>query len=65
MEIGKHDSGKPFIIFHKNGTRLMRKKGGGKLELSLTHTRKYAAAVAVLESKGESTSFYERELSWH
>ncbi len=49
MEVGRKDSGEPFVILHGNGQDLFKKRGGRIMHLSLSHTVNYAAAVAVLE----------------
>lgn len=49
MEVGRKDSGEPFVILHDGGVTLMERRGGARLRLSLSHTQNYAAAVAVLE----------------
>ena len=50
MEVGRKESGEPFVILHDAGLRLMAGRGGRIIHLSLSHTEQYAAAVAVLES---------------
>lgn len=55
MEIGRHASGQPFVILHEAGRQLLAARGGQRLQISLSHTQNYAAAVAVLEGQ-ESTS---------
>ncbi len=49
MEVGRKDSGEPFVILHGNGQDPFKKRGGRIMHLSLSHTVNYAAAVAVLE----------------
>ena len=49
MEVGKRDSGEPFVILHEAGLKLLAQRGGKSVLLSLSHTLQYAAAVAVLE----------------
>jgi holo-[acyl-carrier protein] synthase len=50
IEVGKHESGEPFVILHDAGLRLLAARKGRLVHLSLTHTATLAAAVAVLES---------------
>ncbi|HZR21644.1 MAG TPA: holo-ACP synthase [Verrucomicrobiae bacterium] len=54
VEVGRRDSGEPFVIFHEKGTLLMRARRATGLRISLTHTQTYAAAVAILESEHAS-----------
>ena len=49
MEVGREDSGKPFVILHDGGQKLLAERGGTQFYLSLSHTENYAAAVAILE----------------
>jgi holo-[acyl-carrier protein] synthase len=56
-ELGWHDievvrlpSGQPTVQLHGLGLELLNKRGGQRIHLSLTHTREYAAAVAIVES---------------
>ena len=49
MEVGKRDSGEPFVILHEAGLKLLAQRGGKSVLLSLSHTLQYATAVAVLE----------------
>ena len=48
-EVGRQDSGRPFVILHEKGKLLMNKIGGSEFHLSLSHTQNYATAIAVLE----------------
>ena len=50
MEVGRKESGEPFTILHGAGERLLRERRGRIVHLSLSHTARYAAAMAVLES---------------
>ncbi len=50
MEVGRKESGEPYVIFHENGQKLLQARGGRAVLISLSHTQNYAAAVAVLES---------------
>ena len=51
MEVGRKDSGEPFVILHGCGQRLFEQRGGRKFQLSLSHTDNYAAAMAILEGE--------------
>ena len=51
MEVGRKESGEPFVILHGPGQQLLRERGGRRVHLSLSHTQHYAAAVAILESE--------------
>ncbi len=51
MEIGRKESGEPFVILHEGGQKLLESRGGGRVLISLSHTQVYAAAVAILEGK--------------
>src|SRR6266536_3640403 len=46
MEVGRKQSGEPFVILHGDGLQRMRERGGRIVQLSLSHTETYAAAVA-------------------
>jgi phosphopantetheinyl transferase (holo-ACP synthase) len=49
MEIGRKDTGEPFVILHEAGQKLLDARGGRKVWITLSHTQNYAAAVALLE----------------
>ncbi len=49
MEIGREESGKPFVVLRGAGLDLLVERGGKLIHVSLSHTENYAAAVAVLE----------------
>ena len=51
MEVGRKQSGEPFVILRDKGTVLMSTRGGTALRLSLSHTQNYATAVAILEKE--------------
>jgi len=51
MEVGRKESGQPFVILHDGGDKLLRERNGRTVHLSLSHTQGYAAAVAVLEGE--------------
>ena len=50
MEVGRRESGEPFVILHDRGNELLAQRGGRIVHLSLSHTDTYAAAMAILES---------------
>jgi holo-[acyl-carrier protein] synthase len=50
MEICRKDSGEPYVVLHGKGETLLRERGGRMVHLSLSHTAKQAAAIAILES---------------
>jgi holo-[acyl-carrier protein] synthase len=50
MEVGKKDSGEPFVILHGNGLTLLSERGARLVHLSISHTVSHATAMAILES---------------
>jgi len=52
MEVGRKESGEPFVILHEGGRKLLEARGGRHVLISLSHTQNYAAAVAILEGAG-------------
>src|ERR1044071_8545555 len=50
MEVGRKESGEPFVIFHGGGKKLLQERKGRAVLISLSHTQAHAAAVAILES---------------
>jgi holo-[acyl-carrier protein] synthase len=50
MEVGRRESGEPFVILHEGGQKLLAARRARAVLISLSHTQNYAAAVAVLES---------------
>jgi len=50
MEVGRKESGEPFVILHEAGQKLLQGRGARIVLISLSHTQAHAAAVAVLES---------------
>ncbi len=50
VEVGKKESGEPFVILHGNGLQLLQERKARAVLISLTHTQTHAAAVAILES---------------
>jgi len=49
MEIGRRESGEPFVILHGNGEKLLQERGARIALISLSHTQQHATAVAILE----------------
>jgi holo-[acyl-carrier protein] synthase len=49
MEVGRRESGEPYVILHGAGRQLLQERGGRIVHLSLSHTGCYAAAMAILE----------------
>ena len=49
MEIGRKDSGEPYVILHEKGKELLDARKGAAVRISLSHTQNHAAAVAILE----------------
>src|SRR5512140_3104363 len=50
MEVGRKQSGEPFVILHGGGQKLLEARGARAILISLSHTQQHATAVAVLES---------------
>lgn len=50
MEVGRRDSGEPFVILHDRGLKLLNLRGARAVFISLSHTQNHAAAVAALEA---------------
>jgi holo-[acyl-carrier protein] synthase len=50
MEVGRRESGEPFVILHGNGEKLLRERGARAVLISLSHTQEHATAMAILES---------------
>ncbi len=48
MEIGREESGRPFVILHGQGKALFVSRGAKQLLISLSHTEYYASATAIL-----------------
>ena len=49
MEVGRKESGEPFVILHGGGLHLLKERGGRIVHLSLSHTEHHATAMAILE----------------
>jgi holo-[acyl-carrier protein] synthase len=50
MEVGRKESGEPFVILHGGGKKLLEERKARVVLISLSHTQEHAAAVAILES---------------
>jgi holo-[acyl-carrier protein] synthase len=50
LEVEREDSGKPLLRFRGAAERVARERGVRSVHLSLTHDRRAAAAVVVLEA---------------
>jgi holo-[acyl-carrier protein] synthase len=49
MEVGRKETGEPFVILHERGQALLKERGGKTVLISLSHTQEHAAAIAILE----------------
>ena len=49
IEVGRKESGEPFVILHDKGLTLFTARRARQFHLTLSHTQNYASAVAVLE----------------
>lgn len=49
MEVGRRESGEPYVILHGGGQKLMQERGGRVVLISLSHTLQHATAMAILE----------------
>src|ERR1043165_850882 len=50
MEVGRKESGEPFVILHEGGKKLLEEAKACVVLISLSHTQEHAAAVAILEA---------------
>jgi len=50
MEICRKESGEPYVVMHGKGNELLAKRNARAVLISLSHTRNYAAVVAILQS---------------
>lgn len=48
MEIQKHDSGEPYVVLHNKGEELAKTRGVTEVLVSLSHSKDYAVAQAVI-----------------
>src|SRR6059058_1989853 len=51
MEVGRKESGEPFVILHDKGIELLQQRRARIVHLTLSHTEAHAAAVAILEGE--------------
>jgi holo-[acyl-carrier protein] synthase len=49
IEIGRKESGEPFVIFHGPGQALLQQRCGRLVHINLSHTATHAVAMAILE----------------
>ena len=49
MEVGRKESGEPYVKLHDDGLKLLEARGAQRIHLSLSHTNNHAVAVAILE----------------
>ena len=49
MEIAHRESGEPYVILHGKGKKLFESRRAKNIFVSISHTKDYAAVVAVLE----------------
>ena len=49
MEVGRKESGEPYVILHGQGLALLAERGASLVHLTLSHTNQHAVAVAILE----------------
>src|SRR5690242_20129068 len=47
MEVGRKESGEPFVILHDKGQALLKERGASHVLISLSHTADHATAVAI------------------
>ncbi len=50
MEIGRKESGEPYVVLHGKAQALLASRGGRIVHITLSHTEKHATAMAVLEN---------------
>lgn len=50
MEVGRKESGEPFVILHDKGQALLLQRRAERVVISLSHTQAHATAVAILEA---------------
>ncbi len=49
VEVGRKDSGEPYVIFHEGARKLLAERGARQMLISLSHTQEHATAIAILE----------------
>ena len=50
MEVGRKESGEPFVILHEKGRALLQGRHAQRILISLSHTQVHATAIAILEA---------------
>src|SRR5262245_9470300 len=50
MEVGRKESGEPFVILHDKGKALLQERQAQRVLISLSHTQVHATAIAILEA---------------
>jgi holo-[acyl-carrier protein] synthase len=55
MEIRKRDSGEPYVVLHNKGEELAKTRGVTEVLVSLSHSKDYAVAQAVIVSQAPVT----------
>ena len=50
IEVGRKETGEPFVILHEKGLSLLKSRGGKTVHLTLSHTGQHATAMAILEA---------------
>lgn len=61
IEVVNGDNGKPKVILHNEARRLFDRSGAKSIDISLTHSRDYAAAQAVILIHGSDPEEHSRE----
>jgi len=51
MEVGRKETGEPYVILHGGGQALLAARGGQRVLISLSHTQEHATAVAIIEGQ--------------
>ncbi len=49
IEICKYPSGKPYVLLHKNAHKILNEINASNINLSISHSKYYAQAVAVID----------------
>ena len=50
MEVTRKESGEPILVLYEGGRMLLEQRQAKRVQISLSHTETYAAAVAILET---------------
>ncbi len=51
IEVLRDESGKPYVNLYGGAVEVLKRTGGAKVYVSISNTKEYAAAVAVLEGE--------------